>query len=176
MTIKIQYQTTPEHLASASLFFLEKKPLVNLSSILFNILAVLLSLMIILKIFLIKNIAVLDLAGFFFCMLWVFGRRPLTHKLLLKRILSQGVFQKMLTILVSKNGLVWQGEGLKQGNLSWQDLKMVYKLSNGYLLPTNAARFLWVPFEGFIEPAETNQFEQYCREMNIKVKNINRRI
>src|SRR5690606_24434647 len=168
--IKIRYTPEPKILGRASLFFAEKKPFIAFVIIFFNIIMTLIFTVMLLKLILVHVITTQELLSFIVCILWLFGRKPLTAKMLTRKMENQTNTQFPMEIEVSDNGIIWHGKKMNDGTLSWRYLKKVYKTQNGYIVPGSVTRFLWVPFDGFKNTKEQAEFESILEKKQVILK------
>lgn len=166
MNIKIEYQPTAKELVKASSLFAEKKPFLLFTVGFLNIFASLFLLIFFLKLVLVGLLPNEWLAAVG-CSLWLFGRRPFNEWLLYQRMKGSLVLSKPITVEISRNGVVWSGKGLRQGNMSWDQIKYVMEAQNGFILPNSFTRFLWLPFRGFQSPQEVEELRKLITDMKI---------
>ncbi len=148
MDIKVEYQPTPRELAKASSLYVEKKPLLLVTVGIINIAMGILFALFVLKMVLL-TLTFNDWMALIICALWLFGRRPFNEWLLYKRMKNSLVVSKPLIIEISRNGVVWSGKGLRQGHMTWDEIKYILEAQNGFVMPNTFTRFLWLPFRGF---------------------------
>lgn len=152
--------------------FMERKPLLRLSVTFFNVLTSLFALIMIAKAWLLKTVTWQEAGMVLFCLLWLFGRKPFTQMMLIRKMRNQTRHNNPLELSISKNGIVWTGKGIRQGSVSWQHIKKIYVLRNGYIVPCHLAKFLWIPLKEFHSKEDRKLFENYCAELNIKLKKL----
>lgn len=145
----------------------------RISVILFNFIGCLYILLVGLKAGLGLGVSAAEIGLLTFCIAWVFGRKFLTRKMLKARLKHSGDKARGVYINVSSNGIIWGGEGLKQGHLAWQEVDHVIKTLNGFIIGTKVAKFLWCPFEGFDKGAK-EPFEQALAEHQVKLMEVKR--
>lgn len=172
MNIQLHYQTSPETLARASLIFLEQKWLMWLSIHFFNALALFLMVVLTLKLILMQHLTLQECGSFIIAVFWFFGRRPMTHKILTKRMTKDLAHTKGTQITLSKNGIAWGGQGIKQDSLKWNQIPRFFRTRNGYIIPARMTRFIWIPHAAFKGLSERKEFEKYAQDMNISIKRI----
>ncbi len=172
MDIQIQYITNPEILARVSLIYLEQKPIMRFSLIIFNIISFFFILVVILKLVMLGfvNFSEAALAGF--CIAWLSGRKYITENVLRKRMKKQGTYDKQLTIKINRNGISWGGANLKDGHLPCTNLRPILSTDNGYILSAGISKFLWLPHSGFLKHDMIEEFEQACATFEVKLKKI----
>lgn len=169
MNIKIEYEPTAKELTKASSLFAEKKPLLLYTVGLVNIFMAVLFVIFFLKVlFLPSNMQ--DLIPLFICAVWLFGRRPFNEWLLYRRMKKSIVLSKPITIEISRNGVVWSGKGLRQGNMTWDQIKYVMEAQNGFVFPNTFTRFLWVPFRGFASPDDLQNLRDLIVEKQVVLR------
>lgn len=168
MHIKVEYQATLKELSRASLLFAEKKLFMRYAVLLLNILVGGFALIFLLYLLLIGFAVNILLAGLV-CLIWLIGRRPFYGWLLYQNIKRSPVIEKIITIELSLNGIVWSGKGLKVGNLPWMSLKYALEAQNGFVLPNNFTTFLWLPFRGFASPEAIEDFRALLAEKKISL-------
>ncbi|MBS0288910.1 MAG: YcxB family protein [Proteobacteria bacterium] len=169
MNIKIEYQPTAKELAKASSLFAEKKPLLLFVVGFINIVLGFFFIIFILK-FIKLGLTLQDILALIICTLWLFGRRPFNEWLLRQRMKNSLILNKPITIEVSRNGLVWSGKGLRQGNMTWDQITYILQAKNGFVLPNTFTRFLWLPFRGFSNDDEIEAFKALIKEKEILVR------
>lgn len=169
MNIQIQYDPTAQELARASSLFVEKKPVLLFMVRLINIFSGILLFILLIKLVRVGLLPNEWLAVTAACA-WLFGRRPFNEWLLAKRMKGSLVIGKTLTVMLSRNGIVWSGQGLRSGDLPWANIKYVMETQNGFILPNLLTQFLWLPFRGFKTPADIEEFRAYLKEMKIDIR------
>ena len=167
MNIRIEYQPNAKELARASALFIEKKPVIMFGVAIMNI---------------VTGIVVALLLGVFFMQhhldlnqsmavvlgsLWLFGRKPFHEWLLRRKMQGAKILQMPITINVSLNGITWSGKGLKNGNMSWDQVHSILQAKNGFVMPNTFTRFLWLPFRGFQSPEQIEDFKALIKEKKI---------
>jgi len=148
MNITVRYEMEAHTLANASLIFTEKKPLLMFAIGGFNIIAILFSGIMLTKLVLLGLSLNEWSILIFFCM-WLFLRKPFSKWLYLRRMKKSPIIGKVMNIEISRNGIIWSGEGLKTDHLAWQHIRYIMELKNGFLIPYSIVRFIWVPYAGF---------------------------
>lgn len=166
MNIKIEYQPTAKELAKASSLYVEKKPFLLFTIGIINIFMGILFALFVLKLVFIK-LTPQDWAATFVCALWLFFRRPFNEWLLYQRMKKSLVISKPIIIEISMNGIVWSGKGLRQGHMTWDDIKYVLEAENGFVFPNTFTRFLWLPFRGFASPEDLQALRDTIVEKQI---------
>ena len=169
MDISVTYQPTAKELANASSLFIEKKPFLRLVVTIVNVMAGLLVIIMVTKLF-VMGLIIQEWGVLFGSLVWIFGRRPFNEWLLYKKMLRSGIMDKPLTIDFSLNGIVWSGEALKNGQLSWAQVKYVMLAQNGFVLPHSSTRFLWAPFRAFKNPNEVEVLKSMIQEQHIQIR------
>lgn len=169
MNINVQYEPTAQELAKACSLFVEKKTFLSFMVGLINIVAFLLLCIMFLKLYFVGLLPT-EWLGLLGGLAWLFGRRPFNEWLLSKRMQKSPVIGKTINVEISRNGIVWSGQGLRAGNLPWQLLKYVLLAQNGFVLPNNLTQFLWLPFRGFTSPMEIEALKNLLQEKNIPLK------
>lgn len=167
MDINIHYQSSAHELAKASFLFIERKPLLRLSIGFFNALAGLLVFIFFLKLYFL-GLTWKEWITLFGASIWLFGRKPLNQWLLLQRMKKNRALNKPFTVNVSRNGIAWSGQGVKPGNMAWEQVKYVWETQNGFILPNAFTKFLWLPFRGFASVEMIDEFKEYIKERKIK--------
>ncbi len=172
MNIKIEYQPTAKELTKASSLFAEKKPFllytVGFINIFAGIFLVIFSLTLVVSIVNSKvSFPIQWLAALAVCFLWLFGRRPFNEWLLYQRMKRSIVLSKPITIEISLNGIVWAGKGLRQGHMTWDQVKYVLEAKNGFVFPNSFTTFLWLPFRAFNSPGDIQDLRNIIIEKKI---------
>ncbi len=166
MNIKIEYEPTAHELTKASSLYAEKKPLLMFAIGFINIGMGLLFAIFLLKL-VILGLTPQDWLALSICALWLFGRRPFNEWLLYQRMKRSLVLSRPIIIEISRNGIVWSGKGLRQGHMTWEQVKYILEASNGFVLPNTFTRFLWLPFRGFSSPEELQAMRDIIVEKHI---------
>lgn len=166
MNIKIEYVPTAKELVRASSLFAEKKPFLLYAVGFLNIFSGLFLFIFVLKLIMVGLLPNEWLAAIG-CALWLFGRRPFNEWLLYQKMKRSIVLSKPITIEISRNGVVWSGKGLRQGNMSWDQIKYVMEAKNGFVFPNTFTRFLWLPFRGFKSPEEIEELKKLFIEKKL---------
>lgn len=167
--ITVNYQPNANQLAKASLLFIEKKPILQIAILFLNIMAVLLTGLALLK-FMLPGLTMEELGMTFVCIFWIFARKPISLWFIARKIKKDPTKTKAIEIVLSKNGIVWSGEGLQNGQLAWKYVPYIIKAEQGYILPSSLTRFLWLPLSCFKSPHEIKEFQGLLTETRVKVK------
>lgn len=169
MNITIEYEPSATELAKASSLFVEKKPFLLYIVGFVNIIAGLISAVLIFKLFKMGLLPNEWLALLCAC-LWLFARRPFNEWLLLKRMKNSPVIGKTITVELSLNGIVWSGKGLIPGHMSWDQIKYVIEVQNGFLIPNNLTQFLWLPFRGFSSADKIEELKNFLNQKQVVLR------
>ncbi|MBS0286574.1 MAG: YcxB family protein [Proteobacteria bacterium] len=169
MNIKIEYEPTAHELAKASSLFAEKKPLLLYTVGLVNIFMAVLFVIFFLKVLFLPT-TLQDLLPLGLCAIWLFGRRPFNEWLLYRRMKKSLVIGKPMIIEISRNGIVWSGKGLRQGQMTWDQIKYILEAQNGFVFPNTFTRFLWVPFRGFNTPDDLQNLRDLIVEKQVVLR------
>lgn len=169
MNIKIQYLIDAKTMAKASFIYSEKKPVVMYGVGFINILAGLLfSIMLVklpmLGLILQEWIIMLLMAA------WLFGRKPLIRAMFRRKMKKLNTVDKDMVIEISRNGIIWSGEGIKTGHLSWQHVAYILELKNGFIIPYSLNRFLWVPFTGFKSKLQIQKIKTLIEDKHVPLR------
>lgn len=148
MNIKIQYTIDEVSLARASFFFSEKKPFVLYTIGFFNIIAYLFAAIMLAKGILL-NLNLQELTLLAIMIIWLFARKPFARWVFKRKMKKLNTIGKTMTIEISRNGIMWSGEGIKTGHLAWQYISYILEIKNGFIIPYSVNRFLWLPHTGF---------------------------
>tara|TARA_R110002110_G_scaffold65206_4_gene179939 strand:+ start:19634 stop:20143 length:510 start_codon:yes stop_codon:yes gene_type:complete len=138
-----------QSLANASLIFTEKKPLLLFAIGTFNIIAILFSGIMLTKLAMLRELNLSEVGILVFFCAWLFLRKPFSRWLYLRRIKRSTIIGKTMNIEVSRNGIIWSGEGLKTNHLAWKHIRYILEIKNGFIIPFSMVRFIWVPHTGF---------------------------
>jgi len=167
--IKISYVSDAESIGRASALFTDNKPLFKITVLLLNILAVFLSFILVLKI-IVDGVAFADIPIIIGCVAWLSLRKRLNCWIFTKKVANSPIINKRIDITISLNGVVWSGEKLLSGKLSWQDISYSIEAQNGFILPYSFSKFLWLPFSGFERESNLNKFREILQSKKIKLK------
>lgn len=167
MNIKIEYVPTAKELAKASSLFAEKKPFFLFAVGFINIFTGIFLAIFIIKLIVFKGLLINELIAMLVCILWLFCRRPFNEWLLYQRMKNSIVLAKPITVEVSRNGVVWSGKGLRQGNMTWDQINFVLEAKNGFVIPNSFTKFLWLPFRGFESPQNIEELRKLIIERKI---------
>ncbi len=166
MNIKIEYQPNAKELAKASSLYVEKKPLLMFAVGFINIGMAILFTLFVLKL-VVLTLTPQDWLALLVCALWLFGRRPFNEWLLYRRMMKSLIISKPIIIEISRNGIVWSGKGLRQGNMTWDQIKYILEAQNGFVLPNTFTRFLWLPFRAFNSPEDLQSLRDLIVEKQL---------
>lgn len=169
MDITATYQASATELAKASSLFIEKKRFLMFAVWAMNILGGLLIIAMVTKLFMV-GLNLSEWGVLVGALLWIFGRRPFNEWLLLKKMRASKVSDKSITVTFSLNGIVWSGEALKNGNLSWAHIPYVMIAQNGLVIPQGATQFLWVPFRAFPDQSAIDNLTHVMQEHRILIR------
>jgi hypothetical protein len=171
MNITATYKPTALELAHASSLFIEKKPFLRFAVGLINLFAGILVVIFVTKLFY-MGISLQEWSALVIGLLWIFGRRPFNEWLLYRKMCKSMVLDKQMTIAFSRNGIIWSGEALKNGQMSWAQIKYIMIAQNGMILPQTATRFLWVPFRAFDHPDDIEFLRAFAEERHIHLRSF----
>ena len=167
MNIKIEYQPNAKELTKASSLFAEKKPFLLYTVGFINIFAAIFLVIFFVTLVMFKGLLPNQWLAAAICFLWLFGRRPFNEWLLYQRMKRSLVLSKPITIEISLNGIVWSGKGLRQGHMTWDQVKYVLEAKNGFVFPNTFTTFLWLPFRAFNSPQDIQDLRKVIIERQI---------
>lgn len=148
MNIKVQYTVDGAELARASFIFSEKKPFILYGIGFLNIIAFILLLLMMLK-GLLLHLTLQEFSLMILMAAWLFLRKPFAKMLFKRKMKKSPIVGKLMIVEISRNGIIWSGEGIKTNHLAWQHVSYILELKNGFIIPFNLNRFLWLPLTGF---------------------------
>lgn len=166
MNIEVTYTPTAKTLANASSLFIEKKPFLLGIVTIVNLLAGLLIVAMIAKLF-VLGLTPQEWSAAIVALIWIFGRRPFNEWLLYRKMKKSSVINKPITITLSGNGIIWSGEQLKKGEFNWNNMSYVMETQNGWICPYSATKFLWLPFDAFKNNDEIEELRTFFKERQI---------
>ncbi|MCS5707406.1 hypothetical protein CC99x_000665 [Candidatus Berkiella cookevillensis] len=169
MNIKIQYIIDGLSLARASFIFSEKKPFILYSIGFFNIIAALFSVIMITK-GLLLNLTQQELILLIVMLLWLFARKPLVRWIFKRKMKKINTIGKTMVIEISRNGIMWSGEGIKTGHLAWQYISYILEIKNGFIIPYSVNRFLWLPNTGFKSKLQIEKIKTLIIEKHVPLR------
>lgn len=169
--IALEYKMTLEDLAKATHLFLENRPVLR---ILFAIVTVC-SLLILIA-FALQwasgssnfNSIMSGMISFF----WLFYRKKITLWFVRKNLQLRKVHGHPMSIQILKHKITWKTKQTTEEQ-PWRQLKKIYKLSEGYIIPLVgfkfSGQFIWLPNNAFIESHQLFDFKKIMSDKNIKV-------
>lgn len=169
MNITVRYEIDAKAMANASFIYSEKKPMVLYGVGLINIFAYLLAGIMLLKWILI-GATFQELIVLLLMCLWLFGRKPLTRAVFRSKMKKINTIGKTIVIELTRNGVAWQGEGIKQGHLAWQHISYILALKNGYIIPYSLNRFLWLPHTGFKSKLQIEKIKTLIEDKHVPLR------
>lgn len=169
MNIKIQYTINESEMARASFIFSEKKPFILYSVGFLNIIAFLLILIMIIK-GLLLNLNPQESVLTALMASWLFLRKPFARWLFRRKMKKSPINGKVMTIEISRNGIIWSGEGIKTNHLAWQHISYILELKNGFIIPFSVNRFLWIPFTGFKSKLQIEKIKSLIVDKHVPLR------
>lgn len=170
MDIRIHYEPNAEELVRTSSLFLEKKPIFFYGIGFLNIAMFLLLAIMFAKLVSPLRLNMNEWIVSIVCIFWLFGRKRFNEWLLYRKMLRARIVGKPITIDISYNGIIWSGKGLSPGDMTWEQVKYVFEVQNGFIFPDTFTRFLWVPFRGFESPADIDTLKHCLADKKIKIR------
>lgn len=169
MNIQVRYTIDAPTMAKASFIYTEKKPFVLYGVGFVNIFAFLLFGIMLLKGILLslngQEFAILACMG-----LWLFARKPVSRYIFHRKMKKLNTLDKVMSIDISRNGIVWQGEGIKPGHLAWQHVSYILQLNNGFIVPYSLNRFLWIPYSGFKSKLQVEKIQNLIKDKQVPIR------
>lgn len=169
MILNCEYKMDALPLANASFVFTEKKPLLMFAMGAFNIFAVFLFGIMFIKLVMMglnpNEWIILLLFG-----AWLFLRKPIAKKVYLRRVKKSNLVDKTIHIEISRNGIVWSGEGLKTNHIAWKHIQYALELKNGYIIPFSMVRFIWIPNAGFKSKLQIDKFKNLIIDKQVPIR------
>lgn len=166
MEIHTSYQPTIKELVKAGSLFIEKKPFFLLTIQIMNVFAIVILALIILKLFKF-GLTPEEWMAMITGLAWLFGRRPFNEWLLFQRMKSNKVLEYPIKVVISLNGLMWEGKGLATGHMPWEQIRYIMEAKNGFLIPNVSTRYLWLPFRSFKSSDDLSEFRSLLNEKKI---------
>lgn len=169
MNLNVQYKMDAPSLANASFIFTEKKPLLLIAMGAFNFFAFLFFGIMVIKLFML-GLNLNEALVLFVFFMWLFFRKPFTKWIYLRRVNKSNIVGKTIQIEISRNGIIWAGEGLKTDHLAWQHIRYILELKNGFIVPYSMTRFIWVPNAGFKSKLQIEKFKNLIIEKKVPLR------
>ena len=166
--ININYEANSKEMTMASIAFLNVKPITRLATLATYLGSIFIIIVILIK-FYMHQLALTDGVIAATALMWLFFRKKITEYILKKRIASQSLMGRNISITISNNGIIWDGFKVKDGQIDWNSFKTCYEITEGFIIPTSSTRFIWMPLHGFNHEDEVKDFKTILKRKKIKL-------